>query len=78
MKILMPLKQNRQHSWKHSCMCVMKPGNTHDQCAVAVGKNKAVKGHFPKKVSHVCTPFLKKGGRRDTCTRLISVKETLE
>ena len=41
---------------------VTKPGNTHNQYVVVVGKNGTVKGHLLRKVSRVCTLFLKKVG----------------
>ena len=35
-------------------VCITKLGNTHDQYALAVGKNGTVVGHLTQKVSHVC------------------------
>ena len=66
-KILTPLKQKATVGatlveCKKALMCILKPGNTHNWYAVAVGKNGTVKGHLPWKVSRVCTLFLKKGG----------------
>ena len=83
----MPLKQNGHNrgSFGGSAVYVTKPGNIHDQYAVAVRKNGTVVGHLPQKVSRVCTLFLKKGGGihfaewlDDRDTRLIYVKEALE
>ena len=55
-------------SGKETLVCILKPGNTHDQYAVAVGTNRTVKGHLPWKVLLVCALCLKKGGH--ICYRL--------
>ena len=42
--------------------CVREPENTHDRYAVAVKKDGVVVGHLPKKISRVCSLFLRRGG----------------
>ena len=39
--------------------------NNHDRYAVAVTKDRTIVGHLPRKVSRVCSLFLKRGGRID-------------
>ena len=42
--------------------CVAESSNTSDLYAVPVTKNGTIVGHVPRKVSDVCTIFLRKGG----------------
>ena len=42
--------------------CVREPSNVIDRYAVAVTKNQIVVGHLPKKISRVCSLFLRRGG----------------
>ena len=42
--------------------CVRESRNSHDWYAVAVKKNKVIIVHLPRKVSRVCSLFLKRGG----------------
>lgn len=42
--------------------CGREPGNAKDRYAVAVKKDGTVIGHLPKKVSRVCSLFLRRGG----------------
>ena len=44
-------------------VCVIDPSNSHDSYAVAIKKDGTKIGHLPRKVSHVSTSFLKRGGR---------------
>ena len=39
-----------------------EPTNTIDQYAVAVIRSGLVVGHLPKKISRVCSLFLRRGG----------------
>ena len=39
--------------------CVREPQNFHDRYAVAVTRNETVIGHLPKKISRVCSLFLR-------------------
>ena len=45
-----------------SLTCIREPQNSHDRYAVAVQKNGQTIGHLPRKVSRVCSIFLKRGG----------------
>ena len=58
-----------KYTWKATIgdktpLHVSKPGNTHNQYTVAVGRNiyRTVKSHLPQKTSYVCTLFMKKDG----------------
>lgn len=42
--------------------CEREPGNAKDRYAVAVKKEATVIGHLPKKISRVCSLFLRRGG----------------
>ena len=42
--------------------CVCEPLNVMDGYAVAVKKDDTVIGHLPKKVSRICSLFLRRGG----------------
>ena len=46
-------------------ICRREPTNERDRYAVAVTKNGTVIGHLPRKVSRVCSLFLRKGGTID-------------
>ena len=46
---------------------VREPLNYSDQYAVAVIKDSVIFGHLPKKISRVCSLFLRRGGSI-TCT----------
>ena len=41
-------------------VCMLEPGNFHDRNIVAVEKSERIIGHLPRKVSHICTLFLKR------------------
>ena len=43
-------------------MCKREPTNTVDRYAVALVKNRTVIGHLPRKMSRVCSLFLRRGG----------------
>ena len=42
--------------------CVREPANPDDRYAVAVMKDGTIVGHLPKKVSRICSLFLRRGG----------------
>ena len=42
--------------------CEREPGNAKDRYAVAVKKDVTVIGHLPRKISHLCSRFLRRGG----------------
>lgn len=42
--------------------CQREPTNIHDRYAVAVIKSDTIIGHLPRKVSKVCSLFLRRGG----------------
>lgn len=42
--------------------CVRQPGNSKDRFAVATLRNNTIVGHLPKKISTVCSLFLRRGG----------------
>ena len=42
--------------------CMREVGNSHDPMAVAVKKGSNVVGHVPRKISAVCSIFLRRGG----------------
>ena len=42
--------------------CERENSNNHDRYAVAVTKDRTIVGHLPRKVSRVCSLFLKRGG----------------
>ena len=42
--------------------CEREPTNSQDRYAVAVKKDETVIGHLPRKVSRVCSLFLRRGG----------------
>jgi len=42
--------------------CVREPTNTIDRYAVAVIKSEVIIGHLPKKISRVCSIFLRREG----------------
>ena len=44
--------------------CDREPGNSCDRSAVAVKRSGVVIGHLPRKVSRVCSLFLRHGGVR--------------
>ena len=44
--------------------CDREPGNSCDRYAVAVKRSGVVIGHLPRKVSRVCSLFLRRGGVR--------------
>ena len=43
--------------------CRREPRNPKDRYAVSVVKNDTIIGHLPRKVSKVCSLFLRRGGR---------------
>ena len=43
-------------------VCEREPRNARDRYAVAVKKDGCVIGHLPRKVSRVCSLFLRRGG----------------
>ena len=43
-------------------VCEREPQNTMDRYAVAVKRSGTVIGHLPKKMSRVCSLFLRRGG----------------
>ena len=43
-------------------MCVRETHNAQDRYAVAVKKSQTVVGHLPRKISRVCSLFLRRGG----------------
>lgn len=45
--------------------CEGENANNHDHYAVAVLKDRTIVGHLPRKVSRVCSLFLRRGGRID-------------
>ena len=47
--------------------CEREPTNPEDRYAVAVKKDDIIVGHLPRKVSRICTLFLRRGGSI-TCT----------
>ena len=42
--------------------CQRESGNVYDPYAVAVTKNNGIVGHVPRKMSAMCSLFLRKGG----------------
>ena len=48
-------------------MCSRETSNLHDPFAVKVLKTDEIVGHLPKRISSVCSIFLRKGGSI-TCT----------
>ena len=46
-------------------ICRREPTNERDRYAVAVTKDGTVIGHLPRKVSRVCSLFLRRGGTID-------------
>ena len=53
-------KSGRQLLERYSCE--REPRNAKDGYAVAVKKDRTVIGHLPRKVSRVCSLFLRRGG----------------
>ena len=57
-----------QSIWKaeigENLTCIRKPGNVRDPYAVAVIKSESstIVGHVPRKISAICSLFLRKGG----------------
>ena len=43
-------------------LCVREPTNAIDRYAVSVFKNGTVVGHLPKRISRVCSLFIRWGG----------------
>ena len=43
--------------------CEREPSNASDRYAVAVKKDGTTIGHLPRKVSRVCSLFMRRGGR---------------
>ena len=46
--------------------CERENSNNHDLYAVAVTKDRTIVGHHPRKVSRVCSLFLRRCGRIDS------------
>ena len=46
-------------------MCERETHNDRDRYVVAVKKTGTVIGHLPRKVSRVCSLFLRRGGRKE-------------
>jgi len=42
--------------------CVREPHNAQDRYAVAVKKTETIIGHLPRRLSRVCSLFLRRGG----------------
>ena len=42
--------------------CIREPTNVHDRYAVAVVKDGQIIGHLPRKLSKICSLFLRRGG----------------
>ena len=42
--------------------CLREDGNPHDRYAVAVSKSSRVVGHVPRRISTLCSMFLRRGG----------------
>ena len=42
--------------------CEREPTNTSDRYAVAVVKDGVIIGHLPRKISNICSLFLRRGG----------------
>ena len=42
--------------------CTREPGHPTDRYAVAVIKDSTIIGHLPKKISKICSLFLRRGG----------------
>ena len=57
--------------------CDREPGNSCDRYAVAVKRSGVVIGHLPRKVSRVCSLFLRRGGVRH-CRRSRSQPRCLQ
>ena len=55
-----------QHVWSAAVgqvlSCEREPTNSRDRYAVVVKKDGVVIGHLPRKVSRVCSLFLRRGG----------------
>ena len=53
-------------SWGEVLRCECKVGNSHDTYAVAIKKlvngNYVVVGHVPRKISSICSIFIRRGG----------------
>ena len=47
---------------KEELFCLREPGNIEDPHAVAILKDNIVVGHVPRKISTMCSMFLRKGG----------------
>ena len=43
-------------------VCVREPHNSHDRYAVAVKREDVLIGHLPRKLSRLCSLFLRRGG----------------
>ena len=43
-------------------LCEIEVGNIHDTFAVAVKKSGVIVGHCPRKISSVCSIFIRRGG----------------
>lgn len=43
--------------------CIREPGNNMDRYVIAVMEGTSVVGHLPRKISHLCSLFIKKGGK---------------
>ena len=43
--------------------CVREVGNRHDPYAIAVKKDELVVGHLPRKISCICSIFIRRGGK---------------
>ena len=46
-------------------ICEREHTNNHDRYAVAVIKDRTIVGHLPRRVSRVCSLFLRRGGTID-------------
>ena len=42
--------------------CEREPSNSQDRYAVAVKKDETIVGHLPRKLSRICSLFLRRGG----------------
>ena len=48
-------------------VCIREPTNVTDRYAVGVQKDEVIIGHLPKRISKICSLFLRRGGSI-TCT----------
>ena len=59
-------------------VCQREPTNSTNRYAVAVIKSAEIIGHLPRKLSNICSLFLRRGGSiRSTVTRLMRYSSDL-